>query len=212
MCVLLQHRALRILWQLPVTSYFAPLWGPSLSWEYTLIFLILWLLPTLTPAYLLKIHIHATCSHSTAPCYTSLICAPVGAVWLPLSNVLVCHSFGVSYSLHLQVHELLEVMGCVFLSSVRSLVQDLWFWMLVEWMFKLSLIGPKCLKKCDSKSSSSWKSEVVLQSVVLVWGQTSGCALCSVPMMWGIVYLYPLSKGATHTGRWNSCLGCRWLF
>ena len=31
MSVLLQHRALRILWQLPVTSYFAPLWGPPSS-------------------------------------------------------------------------------------------------------------------------------------------------------------------------------------
>ena len=84
---LLQHRALRIPWQLPVTSYFAPLQGPSLCWEYTLIFLILWPLPTLTPAYLLKIHIHATCSHSTALCYTTLLWAPVGAVRLPLSNI-----------------------------------------------------------------------------------------------------------------------------
>ena len=80
MSVLLQHRVLRILWYLPVTSYFAPLWGPSLWWEYTLIFLILWPLPTLTSAYLLKIHIHATCSHSTAPCYTTLLWTPVGAL------------------------------------------------------------------------------------------------------------------------------------
>ena len=207
MSVLLQHSVLRILWYLPVTSYFAPLRGPSLLWEYTLIFLILWPLPTLTSAYLLKIHIHATCSHSTALCYTTLLWAPVGAVWLPLSNVLVCHSLGVSYSVPPQVHELLEVMGCVFLSSVRSLAQDLWFWMHVEWMFKLSLIGPKCLKKCDSKSSFSWKSEVVLKSVVLVWGQTSGCALCSVSMMWGIVYLCPLPwKGPLTQDTWIHAL------
>ena len=73
MSVLLQHRVLRILWFLPVTSYIAPLQGPSLLWEYALIFLILWPLPTLTSAYLLKIHIHATCCHSTAPCYTTLL-------------------------------------------------------------------------------------------------------------------------------------------
>ena len=51
----------------------------------------------------------------------------MGAVRLPLSNVLLSHSFGVSYSLPPQVHELLEVMGCVFLSSVRGLAQDFWF-------------------------------------------------------------------------------------
>ena len=109
MSVLLQHRVLRILWYLPVTSYFAPLWGPSLWWEYTLIFLILWPLPALTSAYLLKIHIHATCSHSTALCYTTLLWAPVGAVWLPLSNVLVSHKFCVYSFLKMYTHIILHL-------------------------------------------------------------------------------------------------------
>ena len=211
MSVLLQHRALRILWQLPVTYYFALLWGLSRCWEYTLIFLILWPLPTLTPAYVLKIHIHATCSHSTALHYTILLWAPVGAVRLPLSNVWCVTSLGVSYPLLPQVHELLEGMGFVCLSSVRSPAQDLWLWILVEWMFKPSFIDSKCLKQCDAKSSFSWKSEVVLQCVVLVWGQTLGCALYGVSMMWGMVYLnlcvhsFP-QKGPLTQGTWIHAL------
>ena len=153
MSVLLQHRVLRILWQLPVPSYFAPLWGPPSSGNILLASLFPglcqpWLQLTFSRCAFMQL-VLTPLFHVTQLCSELLW----GLCRLPLSNVLVCHSSGVSYSLPPQVHELLEGMGCVFLSSVRSPAQDLWFWMLVEWMFKPSLIGPKCLKKYDTKSS-----------------------------------------------------------
>lgn len=125
--LILQHRVLRILWQHRVTSHFAPLWVPlPLLGIHSSYFFSGLRQARLTPAHLLRVHVRVTCPDSIAPSYTPLLCAPAGAVLAPLSNVLVSHNFGVVFSILLWVCQLLEGMGCVFLSSVRSPAQDFW--------------------------------------------------------------------------------------
>ena len=148
------------LWPHIVSCHFAPLWGPSLSWKYTPIFLLLWPLPALTDS--------SSSSQTPYVCDLPLLhCSELHASALSSRGgcddhfSLISPNFEVDNSLPLQVHELLEGTSCLF---VRNLAQTCDYECLLN-----ECSNPVRLTQnawnCDRKPPFTWKNEVVMHCV-----------------------------------------------
>ena len=182
--------------------------GPSLCWEYTSFFLLLWPPPSLIDSSSSSQgpRVSMTCPDSTAQSCTPLLWAPLGAVLTVSVHCLP--SFLVANSLLQHVHEPLEGTGCVFLWGAWPRTCD-YECLLNECSNPVWLM--QNVWKCDIKPPFTWKIEVVMQCVILVLGNPE-CAQCSISMRWGMVYLcvHSLERGHSHMAL-NPCLVC-WCF
>ena len=84
----------------------------------------------------------------------------------------------------------------------------LWLWMLNECSNPVWLTRNIC--KCDIKPPFTWKSEVVMQCVVLVSGRHLSVHYANVSMMWGMFYLnlcpFPRKGPLTQGTEFVSCM------
>ena len=149
------------LWPHIVSCHFAPLWGPSLSWKYTPIFLLLWPLPALTDS--------SSSSQTPYVCDLPLLhCSELHASALSSRGgcddhfSLISPNFEVDNSLPLQVHELLEGTSCVFLWGTwhRLVIMN------VCWM--------------NVQTPSDWPKmlEIVTESLLLLERMKWWCTVC----------------------------------
>ena len=198
------------LWLYLVTSDFAPLWGPLPLLG--IHFLLPSTLASTKPDWLQFIFSGSTCVYDLPWLHCSS-CTPL--LWAPLGAVLTVSvhclpSFLVANSLLQHVHEPLEGTGCVLLWGAWPRTCD-YECLLNECSNPVWLM--QNVWKCDIKPPFTWKIEVVTQWVILVLGNPE-CALCSVSMRWGMVYLYlcvhSLERGHSHMAL-NPCLVC-WCF
>ena len=209
-CRMLLHLSFKCLMSisltLPCHLIFAPLWGPSICWEYTPIFLLLW-----PPDWLQLIFSGSTCVWLalTPLLWGTRLCSGLlqGLCWLTLSIAFVSHNLGMSYSLPSQVHEPLEGTGCVFLWGAQH--RTCYYECLLNECSN-PIWWTQNVWKCDIKPPFTWKSEVVMKCVVLVPGRTPGvhCVMSPWCEGWLIsICVYCLERGHSH-GALNPCLIC----